>query len=159
MEHIALITAIAGLAFGFLGSVLGIINTWRAISRDRIKISVLPVWIFSQHGVEGMGIEITNLSFMPVTISHVGFTVPNSDEHMPILDGIFGGGKLPQRMEGRTQITAFVSAAAYEHPNFSKVHKAYADTACGMRFTGTSKTLRGQMRKMVLAGKTSLNPN
>jgi hypothetical protein len=148
MEHITLITAIAGLAFGFLGAVLGVINTCRAISRDRIKIGVLPVWIFSQHGIEGMGIEITNLSFMPVTVSHVGFTVRGSDEHMPILDGVFGGGRFPQRMEPRTQITAFVSAAAYEHSNFARVHKAYVDTACGKRFTGTSKTLRGQIRKM-----------
>jgi hypothetical protein len=152
MEHLTLITAIAGLVFGVLGAVLGVINTWRAISRDRIKVSITVVWIISQRDTEGMGIEITNLSFMPITISRVGFTVRGSDEHMPILDGIFGGGRFPHRMEPRTQITAFVSAAAYEHANFARVHKAYVETACGKRFTGSSNALRGQIQKMASAG-------
>jgi hypothetical protein len=158
MQNITLITAIAGLAFGFLGAVLGIINTWRAFSRDRIRVKVVPVWIFSQHATEGMGIEITNLSYMPVTITHVGFTVRGSDWHMPVLDGLFGGGRLPQRMEPRTQITAFVAASSYEHPNFARVHRAYADTACGKRFTGTSKSLKGQIRKMKMQANTALEP-
>lgn len=148
---ITLITAIAGLVFGFLGAVLGILNTWRAFSRDRIKIRVVPLWIFSQRGTEGMGIEITNLSYMPVTISRVGFTVRGRDEHMPVLDGLMGGGGLPQRMEPRTQIIAFVGPASFQDPNFAKVHRAYADTACGRRFTGTSKPLRFQVRKMATA--------
>ena len=151
MQNITLITAIAGLVFGFLGAVLGILNTWRAITRDRINIRVLPLWIFPQVGPEGMGIEITNLSYMPVTISHVGFTVRGREEHMPVLDGLMGGGGLPQRMEPRTQITAFVASATFEHPNFAGVHEAYADTACGRRFTGTSKPLRFQIRKMAAA--------
>lgn len=147
-QNITFITAIAGLVFGFLGAVLGIINTWRAYIKDSIKVKVVPVWIYSHQGVLGMGIEITNLSFIPVTISQVGFTVRGGDEHMPVLNGVFRGGHLPQRMEPRTEITIFVGPDSYENPNFAKIHKAYADTACGKRFTGTSATLKGQIQRV-----------
>jgi hypothetical protein len=151
MQNITLIAAIAGFVFGFVGIILGLVNTWQASSHDRIKIRVAPGWIFTQHKTEGMGIEITNLSYMAVTITQVGFTVPSRDGHIPVSGELLPGGQLPQRMEPRTQITAFVEPATYQDPVFAGVHKAYADTACGKRFTGTSKALRFQIRRMASA--------
>ena len=52
MEHLTLITAIAVLVFGVLGAVLGIINTWRAISRERIKVRIFPYALPITHSCE-----------------------------------------------------------------------------------------------------------
>lgn len=142
MEYITLITAIAGLVFGVLGTVFGIINTWRAILHDRVWVKVVPVWVGYGNGAEGIGIQVVNLGFIPITITHIGFTLRDSDEHMPFFPQDITGCRLPERMEARTCFTAFIPLAACNHPNFSRVHRAYADTACRRRFTGTSKALR-----------------
>jgi hypothetical protein len=136
------------LGIAITGAILGILNTWRTFDRDRLRVRVVPVWLISERGSEGMGIEIINLSYLPVTISHIGFTVRWSREHLPVLDGILGGGRLPQRLEPRTRFTALVAMRTVEHPTFARVHRAYATTACGCRFTGSSQALRGQIRQM-----------
>jgi hypothetical protein len=81
------------------------------------------------------------LSFVPVTITHVGFTVRDSTDHMAFLSSDLTGCRLPERMEARTRFTAYIPLGACNHPNFARVARAYADTACGRRFTGVSKAL------------------
>lgn len=151
MQLITLVAA-AGLVFGFLGAVLGVINTCHAISRDRVRIRVTPIWLLSQHGRQ-MGIRIVNTSYMPVTINHIGFTLRRKGAHMPILEGFLGGGFLPQRMEPRTDLTARVGLVTFQHPDFAGVRRAYVETACGRRFTGTSKALRGHVNELRTAWK------
>jgi hypothetical protein len=73
-DNITLITAIAGASFGLLGAVLGIMNTWRAFDRDRIRIRIEPAFFIRTDGIVSMGgyrLIITNLSYFPVTIMHL----------------------------------------------------------------------------------------
>ena len=75
MQILTLITAIAGLVFGVTGAVLGILNTWRAFDRDRVRLRVSPIWFFRNDGVQTvhtLGVDVTNLSFFPVTVTSVG---------------------------------------------------------------------------------------
>ena len=154
MQLSTLIAAMAGLVFGFLGAALGVINTCHAISRDRVSVRVIPIWLLGLHGREvEMGIRMINLSYMPVTINHVGFTLRRKDAHMPILEGFLEGGSLPKRMEPRTQLTALVGLATFQDPDFAGVQRAYVDTACGRRFTGTSKALRSHVHELCTARK------
>jgi len=155
MHHVTFITAAAGLFFGFVGTILGIINTWRNFLLDRTKIKVVPIWLVgSEDERAGMSIEITNLSVFPVTISQIGFTDKRGRHDMPVSEGfIVGRGRLPERMEPRTFIAALASLATCESDGFLKIDRAYADTACGRRFTGTSSHLRKQIELVSLARK------
>lgn len=153
MQNITLITAIAGLVFGLLGAVLGVINTWRAFDRDRVRVKVVPVFVFNERNDQWLGVELTNLSYFPVTITSVGFLKARSDDYMPFLAPELQGCRLPERMEARTRFTAFIPMAACQHPNFATINRGYADTACGRRFTGTSGALRQHVQRCLARQK------
>jgi hypothetical protein len=36
------IAAIAGLVFGFVGTCLGIFNTWKASQKDKVQLKITP---------------------------------------------------------------------------------------------------------------------
>lgn len=148
-ETVTLITAIAGLVFGFLGAVLGVLNTWRAILRDRVRVKVTPVWYHHvESGTEGMGVEIINLSSFEITVSHVGFTMRGGEEHLALLNGTLTMERLPQRMKPLTRFTARVGSDTLQNPKFAEVRKAYAKTDCGRTFTGSSEALRGHVKRL-----------
>ena len=145
MQQFTLITAIAGLVFGVVGAVLGVINTWRAFDRDRVKLKVRPIWFFRNDGVQTihtLGVEVTNLSTFPVTVSSVGFKLPD-EKLFTFLTSLPAGGYLPQRMEARTSLTAVAPLGTEKNPAIKDVLSAYAQTACGCMFTGDSPALRG----------------
>ena len=145
MDKLTLITAIAGLVFGFLGAVLGVINTWRSITQDRLSIKVTPVSRIHADTREeiGFAIDVTNLSRVPVTISMVGFDTIDKGIFLTWAD--IRGVQLPQRMEPRTSFTAILPIRT-EHDGWSRIVCAFAQTACGRRFTGTSPVLEAKKR-------------
>jgi hypothetical protein len=147
MEHITLITAISGLVFGFLGAVLGVINTWRAVAHDKLRIKVTPVSTLDARTREeiGFGIEVVNLSHIPVTITMVGLLTTDDDSMFLTFSNITGC-QLPQRMEPRTSFTA-VLPISINHDGWSRIDEAFANTACGRRFTGTSRTLKAKIAR------------
>ncbi|MDB6056600.1 MAG: hypothetical protein JWO95_444 [Verrucomicrobiales bacterium] len=143
MQNFTLITAIAGLVFGFLGAVLGVINTWRAITQDRLKVRVRPISRLNADTREevGYGIDVTNLSKVPVTISMVGFATIDKDIFLTFR-GITGC-NLPERMEPRTSFTAILPIT--NQKGFERITCAFAETACGQRFKGTSPNLKAKI--------------
>jgi hypothetical protein len=147
MQNITLITAIAALVFGFLGAVLGILNSWRAFDHDRLHVRVVPVLLIFESGADGFGIEVTNLSYFPVTITSIGFTLRDGTERLTFLPSDVRGCELPQRMEPRTSFTAILPVLTGDHPKWSFIHRAYAETACGKRFTGMSRALRQKIER------------
>jgi hypothetical protein len=153
MQNITLITAIAGLVFGFVGAVLGVMNTWREINRDRVRVRVVPVLLIFESGEDAFGIEVTNLSYFPVTIKEVGFAVRGHDERFTFPASEIRGCQLPQRMEPRTSFIARLPVFTADHPKWSFIDRAYADTACGKRFTGMSRAVRQKLMQGRLARK------
>ena len=146
MQNLTLITAIAGLVFGSVGAVLGILNTWRALVRDRIRLRVIPMSLYYDDGREGFGIQVVNLSFFPITVKEVGFTLRGRDERLTFLASDIGGCQLPQRMEARTSFTARLPVRTDNQWPF--IHRAYADTECGRRFTGMSPALNRKIKQI-----------
>jgi hypothetical protein len=145
MQNITLITAIAGLVFGFLGAVLGIINTVRAINRDRVRLKVRPVWTFHADG-HFVSIEAVNIGYVAVTVAEVVFTL-KSKEHSKLTFLPYAGAQLPHRLEARTAVTIYAKPGLEYNAAFKDAKRAYVRTACGCYFTGTSPMLKGIIEK------------
>ena len=131
-----------------LGAVLGIINTWRNIDKDRIKIRVHLIWSFFHLPATGtqerFGIEITNLSSIPITVFKVGFLpVRVKDKQLVFLPECTDGKDFSRRMESRISLSVTMAPGSENDPMFAHVTRAFVTTACGKRFTGTSPALKG----------------
>ena len=152
MNNIHTIYAAITFAIAVLGAALGILNTWRAFDRDRIRIRVSPRWAISYCGSETatrLCLEITNLSYIPITINQVGFELRKPKDHILVfIPEFIDGGKMPRRLEPRSSFTVYMPAGTEEKKSFADVKHAFARTACGVVARGTSPALKGQIKKM-----------
>jgi hypothetical protein len=135
------------LGLAILGAGLGIINTWQSLSRDRVKLRVVPKMAYSFFpGVESttsLCIEVINRSAFPVTVSEVGLTLRETGKQLKLIPPkILDGGPYPRRLEPRSSFTAHFEPGAEKHPAFASVTSAYAKTDCGEMETGDSPALR-----------------
>ena len=150
---ITLAIAITGAVTGILGLVFNFLNTWRAFDRDRVKLKVVPRWAILYHPATGTDhlicVEITNLSFIPITISQVGFSVSDPKNHLlAFIPAPNIGDKTPKRLEPRTSMTVYVPDNVSSGGQFRAVKKAFAKTECGRSFYGTSPALKGHVKKL-----------
>ncbi len=142
-----LVAAVAGVAFGLVGTILGLLNTWQSFNRDRVRIQVIPVGLLYSNGMKSIGIEVTNHSVFPVTITEVSFALPGVKKYrFQFLPTVLEGCDLPQLMEARTSFTVRFPPWILNHPEWENVNKAFVRTACGKRFSGTSGALRQLVR-------------
>lgn len=122
-----------GLAL--LGAVLGLLNTWRALNRERVKLRVRFVHAYpanaAQLGGKMYGIEITNLSAFAVTILEAGLNILGSADRCPFIPHVTPDNKpLPRKLDSREQCTLYISQDALrDDVSFRDV---YATTACGI---------------------------
>ncbi len=132
-----------GFALAVLGSVLGVLNTWRAMNKDKIKIKVIPKGAIALGGALSninVAIEVINLSSFPVTIKGVGFLVKKGKARMCLLEPIFlNQERLPMRLEPRESFTAY---SILDNKSKREIKTAYAETSCGYQSTGTSNFLK-----------------
>jgi len=144
------IAEVITLSIAIVGAALGIINTFHIVSRDKIKLLIKPVWITTTVGpVIGdttIGIEVINLSFVPVTIREVGFDVPGNIKFIPRRPWTTDGGPYPRELEPRTSFTVVFDKSFTKSPNFENAICAFARTACGIKFKSTSSALK-QVKK------------
>lgn len=140
------------LAIAVLGALLGVMNTWRNWSLDRMRLRVTPAFGLDNTGGRNILVTVVNLSSFPVTVTTMGFTLLNSTNHMQVPAPIFmRGERLPIRLEPRTSCTAVVALAALEHAQLANIRCAYVTTACGQQIEGDSTALR----QMVHAAATA----
>lgn len=132
------------LSIAVLGAVLGLINTWHALDRSRVKLRVRPKHAIPVGAADPrltFCIEITNLSTFAVTIEETGVFYKGTDSRgaygQPVL---LDGGDWPRRLEPRSSVTVYG-----EPPTSNPGHAlkcAYAGTACGVTCTGTSPAFK-----------------
>jgi len=141
------------LAIALLGAVLGVLNTWRAFSNDRVRLRVRGAYIMRTDGVEGMSVEVVNLSVFPVTITAMGATMRDGrGKHWQFLGLFFPGGEaLPHRLEPRTALTALLIPSAPELDVMQASEALYVSTACGLFVTGGQRELRAAVHNLSLA--------
>lgn len=127
-----------------IGAVLGIINTWRAVDRDRPKLRVIPAHAIPVGGADPrltFCIGVVNLSVVPLTVREVGVFYRGTNKRGTILLPVMAdGGTLPRRLEPRTSISIYAEAKSIGLAGH-RIRSAYAMTACDLTFEGTSPAL------------------
>jgi hypothetical protein len=148
--NITLITAIIGAICGILGAALGIINICHQLSRNKLRLKVIPSHAIPVGGIVNsdinFGLEVINLSEFPVTISDVGFLL--ADKRRATLATVIGNeqpSKLPLRLEPRTSYHKYFNIDNVGFPK--NVKFAYASTQCGELITGTSVALKQKIKE------------
>lgn len=136
-----------------VGAVLGVINTCTTYRRGKVRLKVLPgVYRNVAGGAltriempedpnerwDGVHIEVMNVGYLPVTVDGVGFERHNGTRLTSLRHLMRDGGSFPRRLEARASFTVFFPGDAALHG----VKTAYANTACGCTFRGTSPVAR-----------------
>ena len=139
------------LAIALLGAVLGIINTWHQLNRDRVRLRVTPkvVNLISGGNISDskLCIEVINLSTFVVTVYGVGFTSEKFD--LLIIDPLLhDGGTWPRRLEPRQSVTAFLNEDWKQSKDIPLARKAFARTECGVTCYGSIKRIKNRLRQM-----------
>ena len=129
------------LAVALVGAVLGVMNTWRNMNQDRLRLVVKPTQAYFDNGSHQLCIDVMNLSTFPVTLTHYGFFMHGTSRHMQFIPDFPRGESLPIRLEPRTSVTAFLRHGATEVDGFASVRSAYVLTACGNTIEATSNAL------------------
>lgn len=142
MDSITLVTAFAGLIFGVVGATLGVFNTWREWSRDKVRVKIIPQIIHGDNYDGNFSIEVINLSSFPITIKEIGFLARKAGTRLPFLNFEIINYELPHRLEPRGSINPILLLRANDQKTVRRLRCAYADTSCGLRFTGTSGALK-----------------
>jgi hypothetical protein len=141
-----------GLAL--LGAALGVINIWRAIDHDRVRLRLRVQGYVTSHGESGMCVEVVNLSSFAVTVSQVAFDMRGGKLIFFILPTTIMGGKCaPQRLESRASFTTHFPAGKEKCEGMVNVTRVFATTACGEKFTGTSVYLKSCIKAARAAHK------
>lgn len=126
-----------------VGAVLGIMNTWNAISNKRLRLIVRPSRSISvPYGTLGLAIEVINMSAFPVTVSEVGLTkgsnkIGNNGRYAIINPMIIDDKPWPRRLESRESVTVYSQDQLGPDAG-----RAYVTTACGETRYGDSPALR-----------------
>jgi hypothetical protein len=142
---------IVTLFIASVGACLGVLNTWNAFSRQRVRLRVRPTYAtMLPTGQSMFSIEVINLSAFPVTVFEVGFTIgrkgvdsgPRLAVPRPL---IVDGQPWPRRLESRDSVSVY-----FDHKEVlgggAPIGKAYARTSCGEACYGTGPALKDLRR-------------
>lgn len=132
-------------AIAVLGAVLGVINTWVGLSKERVKLIVTP-----KHAIPVGGapeelefcIEVVNLSAFPITISEIGILYRGTKKRSIILHPVTSdGGPFPRRLEPRSGVSLYSKRPPLVVEG-NKMKCVFAKTDCGVVSRGNSPAFR-----------------
>lgn len=151
-QNMTLAVAIVGAATGLLGAVLGIINTWKSIGRERVKLRIVPkvaeVHAPGQDPTPRMCIEAVNMSCFPITISGVGFSTHSRSQLVVAQPIVLDGKPWPRRLEPREAVTVYLSPQLMLEPKMLLAKAAYVKTDCGITKEGTGPALASYIEEL-----------
>jgi hypothetical protein len=132
-----------------LGLGLGIFNAWHSFYRRGVRLRVVPrsAWIgpggiysdVREHKpASTLCVEAVNLSEFPVTITEVGYTLPERNRARVIRPVLMDNKEWPRRLQPRESVTTYLE----EDGVSAAIGRAYAKTDCGVTRFGNSKALK-----------------
>lgn len=152
--------AIIGAVTGIVGTVLGVVATYDLLSKNRVKLRVVPKvgWVnrrgaaltaekpaAPEHDPTGgappnrLAVEVVNLSAFAVTISEVGFGRIEAPTRLVPVPELADGETWPVRLESREAMTAYFRLPIQPTERKALADRlAYAQTDCGVVKHGTS---------------------
>ena len=135
-----LVIAIVGAIAGTTGAVLGIINTWISIRRDRVRLRVRLFEVITPdpvfQGQRTLSIEVLNLSEFPIVITDAGINLTQGNKAtLSPARGIEPKGTLPLRLESRTSYTKIFLASGIDEL-WPEMLSSYAQTECAVTVKG-----------------------
>ena len=116
-----------------IGATLGVFNAWWSVRRDAVRLRVRFVSLMTvPDGVWTVGVEVTNVGYIPVTITEVAVHKPGTKDRMVINSDYFHRVALPSRMEPRTSITVATDPSVMAELRRVNARWCSASTACGV---------------------------
>lgn len=144
-------TVTFGLAV--VGALLGVLNTWRSLIKDRVRLRLNVAGYITNQGDRGINIEVVNLSEFAITVKQVAFDHRNGNILVVLPIEAYGGKIPPQRLEPRASFSAVLPASRIKDADFAGVTRAFAITACGRKFRGSSVYLKSLIKKARASAK------
>ena len=139
------------LAVALVGAVLGIINTWHQLSKDAVRLKIVPAHALPVgHGGAGewtLSIEVINLSAFAVTVDEVGLELVTKERLINTPTTTTNHGPLPVRLEPREALTVLCFPELKTDPRLGEVCVAYARCQCGTVRYGNSPALKQVVRE------------
>lgn len=147
----------------FVGMLLGIFNFFRGLSKDKVKLIVIPKAVMKRNrnsvtGVMGFflsdqefnetqelfAIEITNNSNFPITINEVGFKLKKKKNKLAIpIPELGDKGPWPRKLEHGDSVTTYGTIKSIlNNTKMNDIDRAYAQTTAGKVYHGKSKALK-----------------
>ncbi len=149
-----------------LGAVLGVINTWYAIDRNRVKLKVIPRQAIHVGNMADKKIRlsinvtnVTNLSALPLTVTEVGVLYHGTDDQSIITNPIIiDGGGFPRKLEPRTSFAAYMYSKVLQRTKDDhSVKCAYTKADCGVLVKGNSPALEKMVRELNVQPSAAAN--
>jgi hypothetical protein len=169
LETVTLITAIVGAACGSTGVILGIINTWQQISKNAVRLKVIPRMAFmidsnntmtmdrptemldvflSKKRPYRLCIEVINLSSFPVTVSDAGFGDIKKTRQFVFKPELSPGKTWPVRLDSREAVVIYFGFNTKLDVSLLKKKHAYVKTDCGIVKYGTSPIMKDYVKNL-----------
>jgi hypothetical protein len=152
------------LAVAVTGAVLGIINTCTQLSKQRVRLRVVPMPAivrgnfvlkrtdgpeFPPSAAIQLCVEVVNLSTFPVTVDEIGFGPDRKRKHRHFIIPLQNyGDQLPKRLESREAMTVYAQPGLRLDPKIVWKPRAYAKTACGRVSYGSSPAFKQYVEQM-----------
>ncbi|MGR9168610.1 hypothetical protein [Rhizobium sp. KDH_Rht_773_N] len=137
------------MGLGTIGAVLGVMNTWSAMSQRRVRLRVTPAFLSGPGGEPlGFSIEAINLSSFSLTLCEIGFRTGVNQRMVISSYRTTDGQSLPRRLEPRAAVTFMFALTDFPPASNYRIGPAYVRTACGRIITGDSPA-RKQFSEMI----------
>jgi len=121
------------LALALLGAVLGVINTFFSLWRDRVhlRVRVNPVFEKNSKQFMGLGVIIVNLSCFDVTLQQVDILINRNHDPLAIHPDVLA--QLPKCIKPRAAEAVWFSMGTLQDPAIPNKFRFRVGTACGVK--------------------------
>ena len=157
---------VVALILGTIGTLLGVINFFRSVWDERVRLRIVPSLAYpqgegmlhdtkapriealtAQLGMPTIAIEVTNFSKFPVTVAEVGLCdgdieAARSPFQIPRFLRGAADDTWPRRVEARDTLSVYSTQNHGGEYEFTDRTRAYAKTSCGHVAFGCSDALR-----------------